>query len=290
MKPLNISVVVPVYNGGKYLAQCLDMLLHQSYKELEIIIVNDGSTDDTAQVAELYAEKYKDIKYIHHPNQGLSITRNRGAEVATGDYIHFLDVDDLINLDFYTRLADAAASTDADMAFCGFRNEGRPSLSLSFDDRLLLTTNEDKFGVTRAGIMSFAVRYLIKTSFFKKRGLRFRDGMFEDIYFTLPSLLAAGRVVTVPGATYYYMKRAGSILQSRDRDFERRRNEEWRAAKSFRRDFFRMHSLSSGVVKVDKMRYKFCGIPVAVKEVYSDATVRLSVFGLHLLTRNGKRV
>ncbi len=286
MKPLRISVVVPVYNGEKYLAQCLEMLLAQSYTELEIIVVNDGSMDGTAQVV----ERYPSIKYLHHSNRGLSATRNRGAEAATGDYIHFLDVDDLINLDFYTHLAAAAVRTDADMVFCGFRNEGRPSLSLLFNDLLLLTADEDKFGVTRAGGMSFAVRYLIKTPFFREHGLQFRNGMFEDIYFTLPALLAAGRVVTVPGATYYYMKRAGSILQSHDGDFERRRNEEWCAAKSFRREFFRTHGISSGVSKVDKMRYKFCGIPVATKEVYSDAAIRWSVFGLRLMTRNGKRV
>ena len=287
MKSLKISVVVPVYNGEKYLSQCLDMLFDQSYKNLEIIVVDDGSTDGTAEIA----ARYDNIKYIHHPNQGLSVTRNRGADIATGDYIHFLDVDDAINLDFYTRMSEAIGLTGADMAFCGFYNESRPYLSLSFDERLLLTIADDKFAVTRVGVLNFAWRYLIRTSFYRGRESQFTPGvLFEDLYFTMPALLDAAKVVTVPGAMYYYKKRAGSILQSRDKAFQRNRDMQWKRAKAYRDEFYRIHNIAAPIMRVEKIRYRFLNIPLVKRERFSNERTVWTILGLRLWERRHSRV
>ena len=100
MNPL-ISVIVPIYNVEKYLARCVDSIVNQTYKNLEIILVDDGSPDRCPQMCDDYAEKDSRIKVVHKKNGGLSDARNAGMAVATGEYISFIDSDDWIDLETY---------------------------------------------------------------------------------------------------------------------------------------------------------------------------------------------
>ncbi len=102
-KPL-ISVIIPVYNPGKYLYRCLDSVTGQTYQNLEIILIDDGSTDQSGAVCDVYAERDARIICIHQENRGVSSARNRGLEIASGDYIHFPDSDDYLELDTYEYL------------------------------------------------------------------------------------------------------------------------------------------------------------------------------------------
>ena len=104
---IKVSIIVPVYNVEKYLAQCLDSLINQTLKEIEIICVNDGSKDNSAKILTAYAQKYVRIKIINQTNQGLSAARNNGISVATGEYIGFVDSDDWVDIDFYKKLYSA---------------------------------------------------------------------------------------------------------------------------------------------------------------------------------------
>ena len=90
-----LSVIVPVYNVEKYLARCIDSILSQSYQSLEIILVDDGSTDSSGQICDTYAAKYRQIKVIHQKNQGLSAARNAALKIARGEYYSFIDSDDV---------------------------------------------------------------------------------------------------------------------------------------------------------------------------------------------------
>ena len=105
MKPL-LSVIVPVYNVEKYLKRCLESILVQSWNDYEIILVDDGSTDSSAQICDLYAEKYEMIRVIHKENKGLSDTRNRGIEEASGEYVYFPDSDDWLEPNTFSELSD----------------------------------------------------------------------------------------------------------------------------------------------------------------------------------------
>lgn len=100
----NISVIIPVYNSGKYLRKCLDSVINQTYDNLEIILVDDGSTDGSENICDSYANVDHRIVCIHQPNQGVSRARNNGIKIATGDYIHFPDSDDYLELDTYEYL------------------------------------------------------------------------------------------------------------------------------------------------------------------------------------------
>ena len=116
-----ITVVVPAYNNAPWLPRCLDSLLNQTYKNLNIIVVNDGSQDDTKAVLDDYAARYSRIKAIHKENGGVTAARLDGAEAATGDWIGFMDGDDWVEPDMFDRLLENAHNHHADISHCGHR-------------------------------------------------------------------------------------------------------------------------------------------------------------------------
>lgn len=119
MNDLLISVIVPVYNPGAHLENCIDSIVNQSFKNLEIILVDDGSTDGSSEVCDAWAEKDSRFKVIHKANGGASAARNIGLDAATGDYLGFVDADDYIDLDMYECLLKDILDNNADAARCG---------------------------------------------------------------------------------------------------------------------------------------------------------------------------
>lgn len=116
-----ISIIIPCYNVAPWLSRCLDSILAQSYGNIEIIAVNDGSTDDTAQVLDAYAARDPRIRTVHKENGGVTSARLRGVEVAAGDWIGFVDGDDEIEPDMYERLLHNAKKHGADISHCGYQ-------------------------------------------------------------------------------------------------------------------------------------------------------------------------
>ena len=117
---MTVSVIVPVYNVASYLPEALDSIVNQTYKDLEIIIVDDGSTDDSASICEKYASSDSRIKVIHQDNRGLSGARNTGLAHATGDLVSFIDSDDSLSPVFIESLVNAMESSSAPIAVCRF--------------------------------------------------------------------------------------------------------------------------------------------------------------------------
>lgn len=115
-----VSVIVPVYNVEKYMRQCVDSLVKQTLSDMEIILVDDGSTDGSPAICDMYAEKFSNIKVIHKENGGLGYARNTGMEVARGTYIGFLDSDDYVSGYMYETLLDLIIKNEADCAYCDF--------------------------------------------------------------------------------------------------------------------------------------------------------------------------
>ena len=113
-----ISVIVPIYNVEKYLDRCVESIINQTYKNLEIILVDDGSPDNCTQMCDDYAKKDSRIRVVHKENGGLSDARNAGMEVATGEYVSFIDSDDYISLDFYETLFQTMIDNDSDIVEC----------------------------------------------------------------------------------------------------------------------------------------------------------------------------
>lgn len=119
MEAEKISVIVPCYNVAEWLPRCLDSIINQTYNNLEIILINDGSTDETANIIDTYATQDSRIVVIHQKNEGLVAVREKGIELATGDYIGFVDSDDSIEADMYERLINNALKYNADISHCG---------------------------------------------------------------------------------------------------------------------------------------------------------------------------
>ena len=116
-----ISVIVPVYNIEKYIARCIESLMNQTYKDLEIILVDDGSTNSAGEICDAYAQKDNRIKVIHRENGGLSAARNTGIDIATGEYISFIDGDDWIEDTMYEEMVQLAKEQLADLVVCRYR-------------------------------------------------------------------------------------------------------------------------------------------------------------------------
>ena len=123
-----VSVVVAAYNSEEYLRKCLDSIVSQTYKDLELILVDDGSTDSTSLICDEYASKDQRIKVIHQKNTGSFAARYEGYKVSSGEYIIFLDADDYIDADFIEHLADKAIEADADIVITGFTLEEKGSI------------------------------------------------------------------------------------------------------------------------------------------------------------------
>lgn len=128
-----ISVIIPVYNVEKYLKRCLDSVINQTYKNLEIILVDDGSTDNSGKICDEYAKNDKRIIVIHKENGGVSVARNIGLDIGTGDYVNFIDSDDWIDLKFFKKLYDNLLKSHADISCCDYiRTEKYKNLKKEF--------------------------------------------------------------------------------------------------------------------------------------------------------------
>lgn len=123
---VKVSIIVPVYNVAEYLEQCLDSVVNQTLQDVEIILVNDGSTDNSEEICRKYADRDSRVRLITQFNQGLAAARQTGLDAACGEYIGFVDSDDWLELDMYEKMYQAAHSHDADIVFCNvYRNEDK---------------------------------------------------------------------------------------------------------------------------------------------------------------------
>jgi exopolysaccharide biosynthesis predicted pyruvyltransferase EpsI/GT2 family glycosyltransferase len=210
-----ISVIVPVYNVEKYISKCIDSIINQSYKNLEIILVDDGSKDNSGVICDNYALKDKRIKVIHKKNGGLSSARNCGIDAANGDYFGFVDSDDWIDKDMYYSLLDSLIKNESDIAICGYYEYCNNKVRFHsccvgetiYDNKEAMAKliQDNTFG-------NFAVNKLYKKQLFKE--IRYPVGMnMEDLGTTYKLFSEAKRISVIESPMYYYfVKREGSIL------------------------------------------------------------------------------
>lgn len=215
MKPL-ISIVVPVYNVEKYIHECLESILNQSYKNIEVIIVNDGTLDNSiAKIEDLLKDKR--TRLISQVNQGLSAARNTGIKAALGEYISFIDSDDKVKSSFIETLYDKANETNADIVRGSFRNfDGNIPEGWITDFNISPSRGTEALRYFLNNNVSFVVwSSLYRTTFLRENRLEFTEGiLLEDGDFTTRSYINASVVATSDAPNYYYRVRPGSILTS----------------------------------------------------------------------------
>lgn len=214
MKEL-ISVIVPIYRVESYLKECIDSIIHQTYSMLEIILVDDGSDDACPHICDDYRKQDSRIQVIHKENGGLSDARNAGLESATGDYICFIDSDDVVHPNFIQTLYENLTSTNSDMAICHYEKvyEIPQVMEISSQYAIKIYTQREildaLYGRDSLSII-VAWNKLYRKSIWDN--LRYPKGKIHEDEFVIHHILdKVKQVVINDGAYYYYRQREGSI-------------------------------------------------------------------------------
>lgn len=228
MSKPKVSVIVPIYNVEKYLDRCMQSVLNQTLKDIEIIMVDDGSPDNCPSMCDEYARKDNRIKVIHKKNGGLGFARNSGLEIATGEYVAFIDSDDFIDTSMYETLYNTAKTHGLDTCFCGFNYYKNGKVTSRRE------VTELKFFRGKSEVKEFLldmvgpapsypheVKYLMcvwkaiySMSVINEYNLRFdseKELASEDILFHAIYLPRCQNIGFIPGCFYYYCENASSI-------------------------------------------------------------------------------
>ncbi|MCT2160841.1 glycosyltransferase family 2 protein [Granulicatella adiacens] len=212
MEP-KISIIVPVYNVEQYLERCVESLMSQSYKNIEILLINDGSTDNSGKLCDEIAKRDSRITVYHKENGGLSDARNYGVDKATADFVGFVDSDDYVDEDMYEVLLSNLLKYDAEISFCRLYDVYNDQVlkDESKNEPYLMTSEEAIKMVLEAKIFSVtAVNKLYKKSLFNQ--IRFEKGKIaEDAFLMVDLLSRCQKIAATEVHKYYYMHRENSI-------------------------------------------------------------------------------
>lgn len=210
---MTISVIVPVYNSAPFLAACLDSILAQTHRELEILLINDGSTDGSDEICDRYAAMDHRIRVIHKENGGVSSARNKGLTLAAGDLISFIDSDDTLEPEMYEVLIRLMEEHDADISHCGYKHLVRDEV------RLVHNTKEIRIQTREEALSCFVRGTLFGSGLWNKlfrrgvlEGISFREDLKnnEDILFNFEAFSRAACSVFADYPLYNYVARFGT--------------------------------------------------------------------------------
>ena len=227
MDDVKVSVIVPVYNTEEYLQKCLDSLTNQTLKNIEIICVNDGSTDNSLKILQDNAIKDDRIKIINQENKKQGAARNAGMQVATGEYIGFVDSDDYVDLNYFERLYRNASSRDSDIALATNvrigKNKFKLRLNLQTVDKY--TELQDKLDICQQWKNECPTNKIYRKSYLDANNIQWPEGIYcEDKLFTIKAVYFANAVVTVPDVYYYYFDNPKSTVNTYSRRHKKQFN------------------------------------------------------------------
>ena len=213
-KQPKIAIIIPVYNTSKYLKQCLDSVINQTYKNYDVIIINDGSTDNSLDIIKEYMKKSSNITLINQKNMGLSMARNNGVKKVESDYFLFLDSDDYLDINALKILNENLNNEDL------LRYQLRDVKEDTYIDReYIIFKNLSGKSAIKKLIDSYytepACAYLYKTKFYKENNFQFQDKMYHEDYGLIPYIIIkANKVSAIEDKIYYYVQREGSITKN----------------------------------------------------------------------------
>lgn len=220
-----ISVIIPIFNTAEFLKACIESVLNQDYENIEIIAVNDGSTDESLDILRDIASKNKKVIVVNQPNQGLASARNVGIEASNGELLSFVDSDDLLDYNMLSTMCSALVDNNADIVTCNYTKD----MKLKYNCHI---SKEEDNVIEVTDVCSFLNQYfyneykssvclkLIKKEIISTR-IRFIDKAItpeEDVLFSLKILSSAHRVVFINHPFYHYRTRPGSITHSYNSD------------------------------------------------------------------------
>lgn len=207
-----VSVIIPAYNNETYIEKCLQSVTEQSYENLEILVINDGSSDRTEELIREAQQQDKRIQLFTQKNSGVSVSRNRGIDTATGDYLTFVDADDYIGKDYIRDLVNLAEEKDADLVICGLKmvdEQGKVLQDIVPGEYRKGSMEEWTFRI------SAVCSHLYKRELWMKYDIRFATGVRgEDMPISLFFSGVTPCIQTLPQSEYYYVQHASSAMHS----------------------------------------------------------------------------
>lgn len=275
-----VSIIVPFYNTDDYLEKCLNSLINQTLKDIEIILINDGSTDHSLLTAKIFQQKDSRIKIIEQEHKKQGAARNAGMKIAIGEYIGFVDSDDWVDLDYYEKLYNAAKKYDSDIALAtNVRiGNGKTKYRLNLTEEKLYTSLQDKCDIQHQPKNPCPTNKIYRRAMLEKNNIQWPEGVYcEDKLFTIQAVYYANGVVTVPNAFYYYYRNPHSTVNSRRKLLTNDKENAKRAVLDFLKSKnAQLRDCDFWAIKSEK---RFLNVPVfKIKE--SLRTERLYILGL----------
>ena len=221
-----LSIIVPVYNVEKYLPKCLESLIKQTLKDIEIICVNDGSMDNSLAILKEFASKDSRIRIIDNQHQGVAKTRNTGIEQSTGEYIGFVDSDDYIDIDFFEKLYNSATKSNSDIAIASILKHKnffniynakytKEETAITIQDKIKLCEDKKHF-------FFYAWNKIYHSRFIKENNIKFSEGqIYEDVMFAIKALYYSNKIISVYGTKYHYIEHENSLTKYKDKTGEK---------------------------------------------------------------------
>ena len=243
---IKLSIIVPVYNAEEFLEKCLMSLKNQTLKDIEILLVDDGSTDNSYEICKSFEASDSRIRVFKQENSGQSAARNRALSVSKGEYIAFADSDDWVDCDFYEKLLEAAIRYGADIA-CGSvirEKKSAGKIRVNYKEEKVYLRAQEKIDAAGVPNMCYVWNKVYRAGFLKSIDLRFVNGMvFEDTDFVTRAVYYSNKIVTVPNTYYHYWTNENSTVRTM-RSSDKKRLDSLRSKKSVL-EFFEKHKLTS---------------------------------------------
>lgn len=279
---IKVSIIIPIFNMEKYIEKSFASLVNQTLQDIEIICINDGSTDNSMNIIQKFANKDSRIKIINQTNQKQGAARNNGIKIATGEYIGFVDSDDWVDLDYFEKLYTAAKKYNSDLALAtNVRiGNGKTKKRLQIIKEDFITDLQGKMDICRQWKDGCPTNKIYRKSFLDKYNLSFPENIgCEDKLFTTQAVFYANGIATVPEIYYYYFRNPDSTVKLskkshvKNNDKENARKEVLNFLKA---NHAQLRDKDFWAIKKD---YKFCGITLyRIKE--SLRTERHLLFSL----------
>ena len=260
---VKVSIIIPIFNTENYIAKCLNSLVNQTLQDIEIICVNDGSTDDTMLIVNKYAQKDSRIKIIHQEHSKQGAARNKGLKIVQGEYIGFVDSDDWVDLDYFEKLYNTSKKYDSDLALAtNIRTgNGKTKKRITLNKEEFITDLQKKMDICHQWKDGCPTNKLYRTEFLNRHNIRFPEGVScEDKLFTTQAVYYANGIATVPNTYYYYFRNPKSTVNLSKKSREKTNDKE-----QARRDVLNFLKLKNAKIRdkdfwAVKKDYKLFGI------------------------------
>lgn len=283
-----VSIIVPAYNTEKYISKCLLSLISQTLKEIEIIVVNDGSTDSTPFIIKKFSDADGRIKVITQTNQKQGAARNRGTEIATAEYIGFVDSDDWVDLDYFEKLYNTAKKYDSDIALAtNVRiGNGKTKKRLNITNEEFVQSLQKKIDISNQVKNPCPTNKIYRRSMLLDNNIIWPEGVYcEDKLFTIQAIYYANGLVTVPNVYYYYYRNPNSTVNSRAKKLTKDKNNAKLSVLNFLKD--KNAQIRDCDFWAIKKEFRLFGIAIFRLEE-SLQIARISILGIKLFKFNLK--